>query len=158
MQLAKPAHVALVTLILAPAYAVADGRDLAVELATPPVWFFRGFDSFSGAATCTAVNLHDKPITLKTRLILHDDDSLPYPIIPDTLSGGEVEQVLKPGEATALSDGRSSDALLARCVFEYEGDPMRVKAAIILEDGRALTASAELVKAEKIRRHKRDEN
>jgi hypothetical protein len=154
MYLSKVARVAVVILVLAPTYAVAADK-FAVELATPPIWFFQSFDSFSGEATCTAVNLHDEPITLTTRLIFHDDDDLPFPIIPDTLSGEEVEQVLNPGEATALSNGRSSDALLARCVFQYEGHPLRVKASIILEDftsGRALTAAAERVRAERVRK------
>lgn len=150
-------HIAAVTLILAPASAMAD-RNFAVELATPPVWFFKNFFSQSGEATCTAVNLHDKQIKLTTRLIYHSDDDLPFPINPDPFSGDEVEQELNPGEATALASSRSLDALLARCVFEYQGDPRRVKAAIILDEeigNRSLTAPAELVKKVKLRRRKK---
>ena len=61
-------------------------------------------------------------------------------------------QVLQPGEATIVPDadydgfGRSSDAFLARCVFKYQGDKRKVKAAITLEDGvsRVVTLPAEL--------------
>jgi hypothetical protein len=157
----KIVRVALVALVLAPAYAVAGDKFL-IELATPPVWIF-GFLG-GGVATCTAVNFHDEPITLTTRLIFHDDDDLPFPIRPDTLGGKEVEEILDPGDATALSQNiwaGSSDALLARCVFEYKGDPLLVKAAVILDDQsgtRALTAPAELVRKERLRKGKRDQD
>jgi len=123
-----------------------------VVLATPPVWFFNPLlDTFGGSATCLAVNLHRHPIKITIELIFHDDDSLPMPTRPDTLSGGKLTQVLQPGEATVVSDkddgyGRSSDALLARCVFKYQGDKRKVKAAIVLEDGlyKTVTLPAEL--------------
>ncbi len=112
-----------------------------VVLATPPIWFFNPLlDAASGTASCLAVNLHRHPIKITIELIFHDNDTLPLPIIPDTLGGGTLTQVLQPGEATVVSDdddgyGRSSDSLLARCVFKYKGDKHKVKAAIVLEDG-----------------------
>ena len=123
----------------------------AIELATPPVWFFNQFFvPVGGKATCTAVNLHNKPVTLTTQLVLHDDDALPHPILntPD----GTVTQVIGPGEATTLTlelGAQSSDVFLARCVFKYKGSPRHVKAAVVLDDpsaNRSLTAPAELTR------------
>ena len=119
-----------------------------IELATPPVWFFRDhWPPFGGTATCTAVNLHDKPITLTTQLIIHDDDGFPFPILDPPIE--LLKQGIEPGQATELTlevGSQSLDAHLARCVFKYKGNSNKVKATIILDDSRGqrtITAPAE---------------
>lgn len=137
-----------------PAPSLAADR-YAVELATPPVWFFRD-QSFGVTATCSAVNLHDKKITLTIQLIIHDDDGFPRPILNPV---NELKQVVGPGEATDLTVETGDygfDQRLARCVFKYRGNPNRVKANVILEDSnviledtlghRTITAQAELTR------------
>lgn len=143
----------IVVLAVTSAFSQVASADDFTILATPPVWFFNYFAS-NGVATCTAVNLHDKRIALTTRLVIHDDDTLPYPIDIEIGTSQTATQALEPGQATAVSldFAHFSDPLLARCEFEYKGNPLRVKAAIVLDDqsgSRALTAPAEFVKTVK---------
>jgi hypothetical protein len=130
-----------------PAPSLAADR-FAVQLATPPVWFFRD-PSFGVTATCSAVNLHDRQITLTIQLIIHDDDGFPRPILDPV---NELKQVVRPGEATDLTVETGNygfDQRLARCVFKYRGNPNQVKANVILEDSlghRTMIAPAELAR------------
>ena len=146
----KPLRLGVIVLGLVsvyPAPSLAEDR-FAVELATPPLWFFRD-PSFGVTATCSAVNLHDKQITLTIQLIIHDDDGFPRPILDPV---NELKQVVGPGEATELTVETGNygfDQRLARCVFKYRGNPNRVKANVILEDSlghRTITAPAELTR------------
>ena len=124
-----------------------------VRMATAPLWFFRTENSYSFAsAACTAVNLHDHSIELRTELVYHVDDFLPYPIGPDTLYPLVETHTIQPDEATVVkSNGTSLDNHLVRCLFDYTGDVGRVKAAIIIENpnsGRSLSLPAEIVSVE----------
>ena len=120
-------------------------------MATAPVWFFKGHTSQIPAA-CTAVNLHNHDIELRTELIYHIRD--PYPISPETLYPLVETHTVKPGYATVVkSNGTSLDNHLARCLFDYTGDPDKVKAAIIIEQVREggtrfLSLPAEIVSVE----------
>jgi len=127
----------------------------AVELATPPIWFFEEFGPMDGAANCTAVNLHDKPIAVRVTLIHHNEDEFTFeggfPIGPDPLNSREFEQVLEPGDATSvtLQGELGFDALLVRCTVEYRGNPNKVKAALILEHTarqKSIAVAAEIVR------------
>jgi hypothetical protein len=127
----------------------------AVELATPPLWFFEQFGPMDGAANCTVVNLHDKPIKVRIALIHHDEDEFTFeggfPIGPDPINSKEVEQVLEPGDATSvtLKGELGFDALLVRCTVEYRGNPRKVKAALILEHTqrhKSIAVPAEIVR------------
>lgn len=119
-----------------------------VRLATAPLWSsFNSSIPFARRGNCTAVNLHNRDIKLTTTAVYHNDDRLPYPIPPDTLSISEVTQTLGPGEATAVGlDDPSSDTLLYRCEFRYKGNPNKVKAAVVLDD--SLTGSVTSLPAE----------
>jgi len=124
-----------------------------VRMATAPLWFFRTENSSPYAsAACTAVNLHDHSIELRTELIYHVDNFLPYPIGPETLYPLVETHTVQPHEATVVkSNGTSLDNHLVRCLFDYKGDAGKVKGAIIIENpnsGRSLSLPAEIVFAE----------
>ena len=122
-----------------------------VRMATAPVWFFKAH-SLQIPAACTAVNLHNHDIELRTELIYHIRD--PYPIGPETLYPIVETQTIKPGYATVISsNGTSLDNHLVRCLFDYTGDPDKVKAAIIIETvsgkgTRSLSLPAEVISVE----------
>lgn len=121
---------------------------VAVELATPPIWFFQFFATESGVVTCTAMNLHNKAIHLRTRLIVHDEDTLLFPADPYLFE--EATERLEPGQATAITVWIRPDSSvgLARCEFKYDGGPKRLKATVILDDqngSRAIALPAEPV-------------
>jgi len=147
MKLSRLAAIVLSLFLVCPAPSLAAER-YAVELATPPVWFFRG-QLFDTTGSCTAVNLHDRRIALTIQLIVHDDDGFPRPIFGPV---NELKQVVGPGEATDLTVAVGEygfDARLVRCVFKYRGNPNQVKGNVILEvspEHRTITAQAELSK------------
>ncbi len=122
-----------------------------VRMATAPVWFFKAHSLLIPAA-CTAVNLHNHDIELRTELVYHIRD--PYPIGPETLYPIVETQIIKPGYATVVnSNGTSLDNHLVRCLFDYTGDPNKVKAAVVIEtvsdEGtRFLSLPAEIVSVE----------
>jgi len=98
-----------------------------VRMATAPVWFFKSYTDLTPTA-CVAVNLHDHAIELRTELVYHNDDTLPYPVSPETLHPLVGIHTVKPGEATVVkSNGTSEDNHLARCLFDYKGNPDKVK-------------------------------
>lgn len=101
---------------------------------------------------CTATNLHDHAVDMHIELVYHNDDTLPYPVAPETLYPLVENHTVQPGEATVVkSNGTSGDNHLARCLFDYTGDPDKVKAAIIIEhpsEVRSLSLPAEVVSVE----------